>query len=85
MRAMVFVEHAQRMRWGDQWSDHTLADHMGSLMYDLGEVVNSGDDASRMLALELLFFVSCYLYCMEYYSQHVVASHPQIMRHRLQA
>ena len=85
MRAMGFVQYAQRRHWGDQWSDHTLADHMESLMYYLGEVVNSGVDDSRFLAMELLFFLSCFIYCMEYHSQHVVASHLQAMRHRLQA
>ena len=92
MRAMGFVQYAQRRHWGDQWSDHTLADHMESLMYYLGEVVNSGvDDSryylgevvnsgvddSRFLAMELLFFLSCFIYCMEYYNQHVVASYLQ--------
>ena len=59
-----------------------FADHMESLMYYLGEVVNSGVDDSRFLAMELLFFLSCFIYCMEYYSQHVAASHLQAMRHR---
>ena len=68
MRAMGFVQYAQQRDWGNPWHDHTLADYMESLMYHLGEEVHSGVDNS-FVAMELLFFLSCFIYCMEYYNQ----------------